>query len=479
MKTRLEAANDYVHKKTQHERTQAPHFHFSPPVGWINDPNGFSYYKGNYHLFYQYNPYNIIWNNILWGHATTVDFINWEHHPIALANDKLYDANGCFSGSAIEKDGKLYLMYTGNQDPNLLHQKDESQIKQVQCVAISEDGINFEKVAQNPVIGEQHLPENYLICDFRDPKVWEHEGKYYCILASRNQHRRGEILMFVSTDLIEWQFHSPILQTTYEAHTLLECPDYFQVDGKDVMLFSAMPCDPDYADQVKHRVCYAIGKLDYENGKFNVEHEGLLDYGNSFYAPQTTEGKEQERLLIGWMQSWNQASPPEGFTFNGMMSLPRQLSIVDGELVQYPVHTIISSFEHVAEEHHIFIEAGHSYDLTATSTGHLSLQLEAQSTSFTIHLQQHNDDSITCIVDTTTGAIHVYSDYSETTEHIIPIALDEALQLDLFFDLYSLELFVNGGQKVFTTTSYLTKGDGLSLTAQSNVTINAITLKQA
>lgn len=482
MLTRLQAANEYIAQQSKNTLTAAPHFHFSPPVGWINDPNGFSFYKGKYHLFYQYNPYDIIWNNIHWGHATTTDFITWEHHPVAIANDKLYDANGCFSGSAIEKDGQLYIMYTGNLDPNLLHLKDESQIKQVQCVAISKDGINFEKVLQNPVIAEQQLPDNYLICDFRDPKVWQEGNRYYCVLASRNKDRRGEILMFVSDDLLQWSFHSSILKTKYEEHTLLECPDYFQVDGKDVMLYSAMPCDPEYAEQIKHRVCYAIGKLDYELGQFIVEHEGLLDYGNSFYAPQTTEGEQQERLLIGWMQSWNQATPPEGFTFNGMMSLPRQLSIKNNRLIQYPTSLVNRYFKPLFELQDYLLKANLTTDLSASATGHLSLNVspwnKTREQVLTINIQDNGTERIQCIVNQNNGQITLRSDYSQLSDKIISFDKNEPLQLDIFFDLYSFELFINNGEKVFTTTSYVTKGKQMSIVALEDCTISKLVIEE-
>ncbi|EAC9468344.1 glycoside hydrolase family 32 protein, partial [Listeria monocytogenes] len=91
-------------------------YHFSAPIGWINDPNGFIYYKGHYHLFYQYYPYDSRWGPMHWGHARSSDLVHWEDLPVALAPDQPYDSGGCFSGSAIERDGKLYLFYTGCQE---------------------------------------------------------------------------------------------------------------------------------------------------------------------------------------------------------------------------------------------------------------------------------------------------------------------------------------------------------------------------
>lgn len=136
-------------------------FHLMPPVGLLNDPNGFIQFKGVYHLFYQWNPFETAHGAKFWGHYTSKDFINWEHQPIALAPSEWYEKNGCYSGSAIENDGKMVLFYTGNV-------KDENGDRETyQCMAVSQDGITFEK--KGPVI---YLPEGYT-AHFRDPKVWK------------------------------------------------------------------------------------------------------------------------------------------------------------------------------------------------------------------------------------------------------------------------------------------------------------------
>ena len=111
-----------------------PAFHLAPLTGWMNDPNGFSYYDGKYHLFYQYNPYDVHWDRMHWGHACTEDFVNWEYLPAALAPDQDYDSFGVFSGSALEKDGKHVLMYTSVQETKLPHGM--KAVRQDQCIAI-------------------------------------------------------------------------------------------------------------------------------------------------------------------------------------------------------------------------------------------------------------------------------------------------------------------------------------------------------
>lgn len=163
---------DNISKVTDDMR---PAYHVTGGIGWINDPNGFSVYKGEYHLFYQYHPYSTQWGPMHWGHVKTKDFVKWERLPIAIGPDTAPDQDGCFSGSAIElEDGRQLLLYTGvikseNKD-------DPSNDIQHQCVAVG-DGINYEKYDGNPVIEGDTIPENGNIHDFRDPKIWRENGQ--------------------------------------------------------------------------------------------------------------------------------------------------------------------------------------------------------------------------------------------------------------------------------------------------------------
>ena len=453
---RLQKANDYI-RENKHKVQSRPTYHFSPEIGWMNDPNGFVYYQGKYHLFYQYYPYDIKWNDMHWGHATTENFVDWEHLPVAMANDKAYDANGCFSGSALEKDGKLYVIYTGHIDPNMGFDRDEPEIAERQCVAISEDGVNFEKYQLNPVIGENQLPEGYLICDFRDPKIVEADGIYYCVLSVRNTQRRGEIIMFKSTDLLEWTFHSSIYQSKFEENTLLECPDLFRIDGKDVLLFSEMPCDPEFADVIQNKTAYVIGEMDFEKGIFTSERKGLLDFGQTFYAPQSTEGKNGERLLIGWMHRWHETAPPKEYGFNGMMSLPRRMSLKNGQLIQQPFIETETCFASKAADEHVQLGEGEELKIDGKSTGYLRVKVPKTSGKFKINLNKNETKATTIEVDVENNELSVTSDYGN--QGVIKVEeLSEASQkeivLEIYLDLHSIELFINSGEKVISFTAY-------------------------
>ena len=156
-----------------------PKLHFTAPYHWINDPNGLIYYKGNYHIFYQHFPYDNKWGTMHWGHAITKDFVNFEHLPIALYPSKDFDRNGCFSGSAIEIDGQLYLYYTAikyaKENPSNVHnQYSDDDLRASQALVVSSDGIHFDNVKNKkqiiPMIQEAYLGD---YSHTRDPKIWK------------------------------------------------------------------------------------------------------------------------------------------------------------------------------------------------------------------------------------------------------------------------------------------------------------------
>lgn len=308
-------------------------YHLMAPIGWINDPNGFIYHNEEYHLFYQYYPYDSVWGSPHWGHAKSKDLIIWEDLPVALAPSEVYDINGCFSGTAIEKDGNLYLFYTG-------HVKNSRFEREVQCFALSEDGINFKKSLKNPVIDELQIKNIASIEDFRDPKVFERNGTFYMLVASKTKYGCGQILMFTSDNLMKWDFYSVLLKGEPEQGIMWECPDLFELDGKDVLIMSPIQMKAD-GNRYKNRSSTVafIGNVNWKTGKFNVENYHEIDGGLDFYAPQTCEGENQKRYLIAWMQMWDRNMPTNDLKHGwaGSMTLPRELFIKDNCLKQKPI----------------------------------------------------------------------------------------------------------------------------------------------
>ncbi len=306
-------------------KIKEPAFHITGEKGWINDPNGLIYYNGQYHAFYQHHPYDIKWGPMHWGHVVSDDLTIWKYLPIALTPGDDCDKNGCFSGSAIVHDGKLWLMYTG-----FIENQGGESIRQIQCLAESSDGITFKK--HGVVIGEELLPEGYAPCDFRDPKVWWHGDCFWCIAAARKTDGRGRILLYRSKDLFEWEFVNDLFGKD-SAGTMIECPDYNEELGYLLFCEQFQPNENRMHLNV-HSCRWCIGRIDYSTGLFCEETRGIVDYGFDMYAPQTFVDKP---AYMGWLNMWDRNVPSEKYGFAGMLTVPRTLSVKDGRFYQEPV----------------------------------------------------------------------------------------------------------------------------------------------
>lgn len=277
-------------------------YHLQGIVGLINDPNGFSQFKGKYHLFYQWNPLKTDHTAKYWAHSVSEDLLHWKRKNTALRPDTWYSKNGVYSGSGIVIDEKLYLFYTGNV-------KDEEENRSsYQCFAVSEDGENFERF--EPSIVNQ--PDGYTR-HIRDPKIWEKDGKYYAVIGIQSEKLEGKVVLYSSEDLKDWKFlgeiaggnRNPLGDFGY----MWECPDYFQLKdektGKIVDILAACPQGMEAEGDLynnKYQSGYFFGKLNYEKSEFEISSEFTeLDRGHDFYVSQTMEDDKGRRILVGWM----------------------------------------------------------------------------------------------------------------------------------------------------------------------------------
>ena len=468
--TKLERANKYI-KENIDSVTNRPKYHLTPEIGWMNDPNGFSFYKGKYHLFYQYYPYDTKWNNMHWGHASSEDLINWTYEKVALANDSISDANGCFSGSAIEAFGNLNLIYTGHVEPNMGFCYEPNEILQHQCLAYSEDGVDFKKYEENPIIDKKDLPVGYKKSDFRDPKVFEKNGIFYMVVASKNNLNRGEVLLYKSENLKKWEFVSSIYKTRTEDNLMIECPDLFSIDGKDVLIMSIMACEEKYIEEVGNYTEYIVGKLDLEKGQFVSQTKGEIDLGNSFYAPQTTESFDGKRIMAAWMKKWTNKTIiiPEEYNWNGLMTLPRELSLENNILIQKPISTAVNYFNKNQIKFNSFVL---NKDFTITklisTSAHIKIDIEpTEKDILTFSFFKNDIGSVDLIIDFEKRSISYSSSFDNITEtKTNAFQYKNSMQFEFFIDLYSLEIFLNGGQTALTFTSF-TKNKGKEFSIKS------------
>ncbi len=298
-------------------------YHYRPQKGWVNDPNGLVYFDGYYHIFYQHAPdYEVPWQQPMhWGHARTRDFLNWEELPVALYPDQPYDAGGCWSGTAIVKDDTLYLFYA-----SVLPPVDGKHKTQTVSVAYSKDGIHFEKYAGNPII--DHYPADGSL-DFRDPALCKGEDGYYCVMASGfPETEKARLLLYKSEDLLNWEYQG--IMSEWEHGRYAECPSFMRA-GEQYLL----TCSVCHTDRT-HNFAAMFG--DFKDGRFTPRTIGEVDKGPDQYAGQVFLDHKGRTILISWLPGWKY----KGFAPKdvGCMSLPRELKIVDGKVVGFPVEEV-------------------------------------------------------------------------------------------------------------------------------------------
>ena len=313
--------------------------HLKSPGNWINDPNGFIYYKGKYHLFYQHFPYAPQWGTMYWGHAVSDDLVSWEHKKIALFPSKQEDQNGCFSGSALEYRGRLYIYYTGvhyrSPDPSNIHMCQEEQFDSAQMLITSGDGMHFnnfdDKMVVIPCIEDAKTGDR---AHTRDPKVWRGKDAWYMVLGSTSGDGRGKLLFYKSTDLTEWKFVNHAVGRKGFGW-MWECPDYFQVGGQGILMMSPMGILDDGVNAPNQSV-WALADFHEETCSMEIgDSYYFFDHGLDLYAPQSTLDQEGRRIITAWARM----PEPVGDSWSGwsgMFCVPRVVEVKEGHVYFRP-----------------------------------------------------------------------------------------------------------------------------------------------
>lgn len=326
--------------------------HLKSPENWMNDPNGFIYFKEKYHLFYQYFPYGTEWGTMHWGHAVSEDLISWEHLGIALYPTKSYDRNGVFSGSAVDIDGVLHIYYTGasyqEQDPENIQKPVDWHSFQSQVMITSEDGYNFDNINGKkqiiPVINDREIADPM---DCRDPKVWKENGRYFMCLASTRFKKKGVLLIYESEDSLNWKLMSVTEDETFGE--ILECPDMFSVDGNRMLVSSPIGILKN-TEYPENQTTIRFADFDSKTGKVTVNKKyQFLDYGMDIYASQSNLDKDGNRTMISWIRMPEpkplKKHSPVRKEWIGMMTLPRIVEVRDGVIYTRPHDSVRRFFE--------------------------------------------------------------------------------------------------------------------------------------
>lgn len=425
--------------------------HLKAPGNWINDPNGFIYYKGKYHLFYQYFPYAPVWGTMHWGHAVSEDLVHWEHVGTALFPTKYADQNGCFSGSALEHDGQLNLYYTGihydETDKENVHACVDEKFTASQLMISSEDGFHFDNFKDKkvvvPVITDEEIGDPK---DMRDPKVWEEEGRFYMVLGSTYKKIVGRVVFFQSEDAVNWQYAGQLQSKRFGK--ILECPDLFRLKDKHIFLGSPMYIAEDAGGYQHHAVCMPA---EFDGGTCTLrlpEHYQYVDYGLDLYAPQTTIDRDGRRVMIAWFRMPEVVREEGEEPWIGMMSIPRVIEM-EAEHIYFRVHPEVEQY--FSQEIPVSEVNAYMNDLQNPLRLKMTLK-DGESVDiggFRIWLERG-------FVKTDRGKV-----FADIEGHRIVSStpkIDGECCLDIFVDKNLIEVFVNDGQYVVSNVVYGLEG---------------------
>lgn len=452
----LQRARTYESQMDQKIREEErPGFHLTPRVGWMNDPNGFCYYGGRYHLFYQYHPYSTHWGPMHWGHAVSRDLLHWSYLPAALAPDADCNREGCFSGCALTlPDGRQELIYTGVSHGGI----------QAQCVAAG-DGRDYEKAADNPILSERDLPPEVSPADFRDPKAWQEADGTYRLLCAAKSRDGGDtmFLLYESRDALHWHFVRTFLRNSELREPIgrmFECPDFFLLDGQYVLLASSQDMEGSARYHSGNGSFCLLGDYDAAAGAFVPRADQSVDAGIDFYAEQTILSPDGRRIMIGWMQNWDTSGiQPEGCRWFGQMSIPRELSLRNGQLCQWPIREL----EELRRDPVAYRNAAlgrEPVELPGIRGRRLDLEVDIAGAQGTVTLslaadEKHHTDliyrpqeSLLTLDRSASGTRRAGADVCSTEV----TGREGHLRLRIVLDRFSVEVFVNGGEKALSMT---------------------------
>ncbi len=438
-----------------------PIYHFLPPGNWMNDPNGPIFYQGRHHLMYQYAP-DVAdgWGVKYWGHAVSDDLVHWEHLPIALSPDETAgDHDGCWSGSAaLDDDGTPTLLYTG------VH-------PQVQCIARSRDGMRtWDKPACNPVIANP--PEGIDAKNFRDPCPWREDDGWYMVIGSGVEGVGGRALLYRSQDLMDWEYLHPLCEgVEAETGAMWECPDFFALGDRHVLLISTL------GEQL-----YFIGEYDRRTHRFIPESEGRIGGGICYYAAKSYADGDGRRILWGWLRERRDRDAQIAAGWSGAMSLPQELTMLPGGRLGIEPVREVQSLRSAA-----LVDDAAS-DLSSVAGDALEIELEAEvAGDAAVEL------SVRCTPDGGEQTVVRYDGAARTIEldmtrssvgkgvelalHSRPLELTvgEALRLRVFVDRSVIEVYANG-RECLVGRVYPTRSDALgsSISTSKDATVDRL-----
>lgn len=419
-------------------------FHLQPPIGWLNDPNGLCQIGSQYHIYFQYTPFNPNGGTGLWGHMVTEDFIHYEEHEPSIFPDTSWDANGAYSGSAYEENGEYYFFYTGNvkyegAEYNYITDGREQNV----ILTITKDGYNFSK--KQLIMTNSDFPED-MSKHVRDPQIIKKGNHYYMILGARDLSDKGSVVVFKSDDLYHWKYE--LRFTTQDVFGYMwECPNYVEINGKQFLIVCPQGTKQNGLDYANAHQCgYFPLNCKFEDKTYQLGEFCQLDRGFDFYAPQVFKDHKGRNILIGWMgmpESDYNNDKTVKHGWQHALSLPRELYVTEeGKLAQRPLEELKKLRTNEKK-----VEFNNELSVSTSTWFELHVDFEV-SRDFVLKLREsaelRYEEGILILDITSCGSGRMHRG----------ITIKTIEDIRIFSDSSSLEIFVNRGEVVFTTRIY-------------------------
>ena len=410
------------------------------PFGLINDPNGLCYHDGKYQIFYQWNPAECKHLNKHWGYTETADFVNYSIPQLALAPVDDFDRNGCYSGSARSRNGKLEILYTANL-------KDAQNIRyprQVLAAKNSDGTFTKKKIAVDDV------PKGYTT-HFRDPYLFTHSGRSFFIIGAQRENLTGCALIYEEIGG-NWILRGELKTDYTDFGYMWECPNLISVDGRDVLVFCPQGIAPQgHKYNNLYQAGYLIGKFNPDTLEFVHGDFQELDGGFDFYAPQVL-AQPNRNILIGWIgmpEKENEyPTTKEGWLYS--LTLPRQLKIKNNTIYQLPVKEL----DALCRSKQQFNDC-RALTLSAPCKITLDIDLTCENHwqgKFTI-----GSDELIISFDKNTQEFCINRDnltLGGKGRRYFTVSVKDNLHLDIYLDTSIVEIYCQNGEKAATACYY-------------------------
>ena len=428
------------------------HYHIQSVTGLLNDPNGFVFHNGQWHLFYQWCPWGAVHGLKYWYHTVSSDLVTWKNKGVCICPDTYADNKGAYSGSALPTENCVYLYYTGN------HRDEDWTRKSYTCLVKLDDDGSAKKMA--PLFG----PNEGYTEHQRDPKIIfnKEKNRYYIIIGAQTKKKTGCVIIYSSESIDKnWRFEGQLKVPGFENFgDMWECPSIETISDYDVLIFCPQHITLPGRGGAVHHSGYLLGHMDWDTFTFTPDNTKfhVLDFGFDSYAAEcaANPNDKNKATLVAWMGLPDAYYPTDDEDWSGCLTLPRELRVRDHRLIQQPIDELRKL-------------RGKKIDLELTDIlprvcetelisrgGDMELKLFAKADGSGGLLISYNDAEKTITIDRSALTKRFNTELGEQRIRSLSKGL---FHLRIFIDKSSVEIFVNDGDAVFSSRIFPVEGE--------------------